>query len=113
MVVLLHPKILRSMYASQPSAAQCATIPGWYEAFFYLILSGPESLDHDETSTFHQKNERHREEQDLVDTVLEIVFCVMWKGINGYDEKSWKVCAFYFNLFNLQILNTVHFFCIN
>ena len=90
-VHLFHVKILRSMDASHSSVAQCAAIPGWYEAFFHLISRRPESREHDDSSVLHNEDERQREEQDLVDTVLEIVFRVMWKGIIGYDEASWKV----------------------
>ena len=30
-------------------------------------------------------------EEDLIDTVLEIVFRVMWKGVEGFGESDWKV----------------------
>jgi len=35
--------------------------------------------------------ERRRDEEDLIDTVLEIVFRVMWKGVEGFGESDWRV----------------------
>lgn len=35
--------------------------------------------------------ERRRREEGLIDTVLEIVFRVMWKGVEGFGESDWKV----------------------
>ena len=35
--------------------------------------------------------EKKRREEDLIDTVLEIVFRVMWKGVEGFGENDWKV----------------------
>ena len=35
--------------------------------------------------------EERRDEEDLIDTVLEIVFRVMWKGVEGFGESDWRV----------------------
>ena len=35
--------------------------------------------------------ERRSDEEDLIDTVLEIVFRVMWKGVEGFGESDWRV----------------------
>ena len=35
--------------------------------------------------------ERRRDEEDLIDTVLEIVFRVMWKGVEGFGKSDWRV----------------------
>lgn len=48
------------------------------------------------TSTTNEQNgsvleERRTDEKDLIDTVLEIVFRVMWKGVEGFEESDWRV----------------------
>ena len=35
--------------------------------------------------------ERIRGEEDLIGTVLEIIYRVMWKGVQGFGENDWTV----------------------
>ena len=60
------------------------------------LITGPfDSRPYASSDVSHQDEdvakEKKREEEDLIDTVLEIVFRVMWKGIEGFGEDDWKV----------------------
>ena len=100
-------KILRSMDASQSSVAKCAKIPGWHYVLFKLITREQAPHQH---NGLKDVEEREKEEQALVDTVLEIIFRVMWKGIEGYDKESWRVLVcFVFNLYHGKFLISLFF----
>ena len=91
---LLFHKILRSIDANHVSLSRCAKEFGWHVTLLRLI-TGPFGATRG-VSNVNEKNgsvleERRRGEEDLIDTVLEIVFRVMWKGVEGFGESDWKV----------------------
>ncbi|KAJ7380506.1 Neurobeachin-like protein 1, partial [Desmophyllum pertusum] len=86
--------ILRSIDANHVSLSRCAKEFGWHVTLLRLI-TGPFSTprgtgDVSEWDAIALE-ERKRGEEDLIDTVLEIVFRVMWKGVEGFGESDWKV----------------------
>ena len=64
---------------SQVSAKKCAQELAWYDPIWRLLL----------------KPKTHEEEndllQDLLETVVKVVFKILWFGIEGYDDQAWKV----------------------
>jgi hypothetical protein len=60
--------------------------PAWYDYLLRLLTVPsrdqiPSDLESDE-AVFAK---------DLVNTVLDILFRVMWRGVQGYEEDAWKV----------------------
>lgn len=59
------------------------------------LITGPFGRPHGVSDVSEKdaelSEEKKRREEDLIDTVLEIVFRVMWKGVEGFGEKDWKV----------------------
>ena len=59
------------------------------------LITGPFGRPHGGSDVRDQAaaviEEKKRGEEDLIDTVLEIVFRVMWKGVEGFGEDDWKV----------------------
>ena len=59
------------------------------------LITGPFGAPRCTSDVNEQKGsvleEKRRDEEDLIDTVLEIVFRVMWKGVEGFGESDWKV----------------------
>ncbi|KAJ7381764.1 Neurobeachin-like protein 1, partial [Desmophyllum pertusum] len=86
--------ILRSIDANHVSLSRCAKEFGWHVTLLRLI-TGPFSAPRGTGDVSEQDaialKERKRGEEDLIDTVLEIVFRVMWKGVEGFGESDWKV----------------------
>ncbi|KAJ7380516.1 Neurobeachin-like protein 1 [Desmophyllum pertusum] len=86
--------ILQSIDANHVSLSRCAKEFGWHVTLLRLI-TGPFSAPRGTGDVSEQDaialKERKRGEEDLIDTVLEIVFRVMWKGVEGFGESDWKV----------------------
>lgn len=59
------------------------------------LITGPFGAPRCTNATNEQNGsvleERRTGEEDLIDTVLEIVFRVMWKGVEGFEESDWRV----------------------
>ena len=77
------------------SLSRCAKEYGWHVTLLRLITgacdvaaSSGSELDN---GVVGEIQERKKKEEELIDTVLEIVFRVMWKGIEGYEDSDWKV----------------------
>ena len=87
-------KILRSVDANNLSLIRCAKEYGWHVTLLRQI-TGPFGRSRGTTDVSKHntdvKEEQMRGEEDLIDTVLEIVFRVMWKGVEGFRECDWKV----------------------
>ena len=63
------------------SAANCAREVAWYDPIWRLLLK-PKREDRDGSSGLVE---------DLLKTVLNVVFLILWFGIEGYDNEAWKV----------------------
>lgn len=60
------------------------------------LITGPFGAPRCNNSDVNEQNgnvleERRSDEEDLIDTVLEIVFRVTWKGVEGFGESDWRV----------------------
>jgi len=86
--------ILRSLDANHLSLSRCGKEYGWHVTLLRLI-TGPFGRPHGVSDVSEKdaelSEEKKRREEDLIDTVLEIVFRVMWKGVEGFGENDWKV----------------------
>ena len=93
----LSLEILRSLDANHLSLTRCAKEYGWHVTLLRQI-TGPFGRLHGYSDVSNHnadvKEEKRRGEEDLIDTVLEIVFRVMWKGVEGFREYDWKVKTF-------------------
>lgn len=92
--------------------SRCANECGWHVTLLRLI-TGPfgrrprvasDVIDQGDDVS----EERIRDEEDLIDTVLEIVYRVMWKGVEGFGENDWTVstkesCL----IFQLRFINSL------
>ena len=88
-------KILRSLDANHLSLTRCAKEYGWHVTLLRLITvpfgSRPYVPSEVPEQSDNVSEEKKRGEENLIDTVLEIVFRVMWKGVEGFGENDWKV----------------------
>ncbi|XP_068687514.1 neurobeachin-like protein 1 [Montipora foliosa] len=87
--------ILRSLDANHLSLTRCAKEYGWHVTLLRLITvpfgSRPYVPSEVSGQSDNVSEEKKRGEENLIDTVLEIVFRVMWKGVEGFGENDWKV----------------------
>lgn len=62
---------------------KCAQEVAWYDPILRLLLK---------TSTRTESTSNDADlVQDLLDTVVQVVFRVLWVGIEGYDDEAWRV----------------------
>lgn len=74
--------------------SRCAKEFGWHVTLLRMItgpFGAPRSISDSKEHDKSVLEEKKRGEEDLIDTVLEIVFRVMWKGVEGFGESDWKV----------------------
>ncbi|RMX38939.1 hypothetical protein pdam_00016423 [Pocillopora damicornis] len=86
--------ILRSIDANSLSMSRCAKEFGWHVTLLRMItgpFGAPRGVSDSKEHDISVLEEKKRGEEDLIDTVLEIVFRVMWKGVEGFAESDWKV----------------------
>lgn len=71
------------MQESVLSALKCAQEVAWYDPIWRLLLKTRQQTDTSKSGVDLV--------QDLLETVVQIIFRVLWVGIDGYDEEAWKV----------------------
>ena len=78
--------------------SRCAKEFGWHVTLLRMItgpFGAPRSISDSKEHDISVLEEKKRGEEDLIDTVLEIVFRVMWKGVEGFAESDWKVKIYF------------------
>ena len=63
------------------SATKCAHEVAWYDPIWRLLLKPQNDAGKQETDLI----------QDLLETVVKVVFKILWFGIEGYNDEAWKV----------------------
>ena len=64
------------------SAIKCAREVAWYDPIWRLLLKTKNEQENGDESDLVQ---------DLLESVVRVVFHVLWFGIEGYDDEAWKV----------------------
>ncbi|CAB4032624.1 Hypothetical predicted protein, partial [Paramuricea clavata] len=72
--------LLKSVEESQMSATKCAHEVAWYDPIWRLLLKPQNDAGNQETDLI----------QDLLETVVKVVFKILWFGIEGYNDEAWK-----------------------
>lgn len=71
------------------SARKCAQEVAWYDPIWRLLLKPRRRGD--------DCNEGSDLVQDLLETVVKVVFKILWFGIEGHDNELWKVLRLKFS----------------
>ena len=72
--------LLKSIQECQISATKCAQEVAWYDPIWRLLLKPKSDVWSEESDLT----------QDLLDTVVTVVFKILWFGIEGYNDEAWK-----------------------
>ena len=78
--------------------SRCAKEFGWHVTLLRMStgpFGAPRGVSDSKEHDISVLEEKKRGEEDLIDTVLEIVFRVMWKGVEGFAESDWKVKIYF------------------
>jgi hypothetical protein len=79
------------------SATKCAQEVAWYDPIWRLLLKSQIDVSSEESDLT----------QDLLETVVKVVFKILWFGIEGYNDEAWKVRALKLNFATCYITNVV------
>lgn len=95
--------------------SRCAKEFGWHVTLLRMItgpFGAPRSISDSKEHDISVLEEKKRGEEDLIDTVLEIVFRVMWKGVEGFGESDWKVKTYLLKYcFCIDVMRTYSRIC--
>ena len=78
---------MKSVKESILSAIKCAREVAWYDPIWRLLLKTKNDVEENGVGGA----EGNDLVQDLLETVVQVVFNVLWFGIEGYNDEAWKV----------------------